>query len=182
MPELVLPHVRYAASCLGAMTEDPATFAAWGAPPAARLQTPDACAAYVADLRAEEDDTSRAPDHVPQTVLWWVEGDELLARVGVRHRLNQRLRTHGGHIGYWVRPSARRRGHATAAFRAALAVAWRLGIDPALVTCDQGNLASRRVIESAGGVFEQRVADERLCWVPTSPRASPTAGSVDAPV
>lgn len=187
MPQLVQPHLRWHASCLAAMVEDPHTFADWGAPPESSLHTPGAFAVWLATLRADaENPAPRPPNHVPQTVLWWVEGDELLARVGIRHRLNQRLRIYGGHIGYWVRPSARRQGHAGAAFRAALEVAGRLGIDPALLTCDHDNLPSRRVIEGAGGVFEQRLREKRLYWVPTRPWASSadsaTAGSGDAPV
>ena len=174
MPELVLPDLRYHASYLTAMAEDPATFARWGAPTTTVLRSPGAFAGYVASLRADTTDHApRLADHVPQTVLWWVDGDELLARVGIRHRLTPSLRTFGGHIGYWVRPSARRRGHATAAFRASLAVAWGLGIDPALLTCDHDNVASRRVIEGAGGVFEQRLGEKRLYWVPTHPWRRP---------
>lgn len=182
MPQLVQPHVRWHASCLAAMAEDPDTFSGWGTPVASRLRTPGAFAVWLAGLRADAESAPRPSDHVPQTVLWWVEGDELLARVGIRHRLNRRLRTYGGHIGYWVRPSARRRGHANAAFRAALGVAWRLGIEPALLTCDHDNLPSRRVIEGAGGVFEQRLGEKRLYWVPTRPWASRAARGPDAPV
>src|SRR5690242_3199976 len=85
-------------------------------------------------------------------MLWWVDGDEYLGRIAIRHRLTAQLRASGGHIGYDVRPSARRRGHATAMLRAALPVARALGVDSALVTCDAGNVASRRVIERNGGV------------------------------
>lgn len=66
-----------------------------------------------------------------------------------------------------MRPSARRRGHARAAFLAGLPYARRLGIDPALVTCDTDNVASRKIIEAAGGVFEQEFDGKLLYWVPT---------------
>lgn len=182
MPELVLPDPRYQASCLAAMVEDPAVFAGWGTSPPDQLASATAFTGYVEELRAEAEDRGPGPEIVPQTVLWWVEGDELLARVGIRHRLNHRLRTYGGHVGYWVRPSARRRGHATAAFRAALGIAHGLGVDPALLTCDQDNVASRRVIEGAGGVLEQRLDQTRLYWVPTRPGGPTTTGSTVAPV
>ena len=50
---------------------------------------------------------------------------------------------------------------------AALPVARSLGIDPALVTCDESNTGSRRVIEGNGGMLaRQRTAllgpDRRL--------------------
>ena len=42
-----------------------------------------------------------------------------------------------------------------------------LGIDPALVTCDTDNLASRRVIERCGGVLEDERQGKLRFWVPT---------------
>ena len=105
---------------------------------------------------------------VPQTNLWLVEGDEYLGRLSIRHRLNRRLRFKGGHIGYDVRPSCRRRGHATLMLRLSLPVAHQLGIDQALVICDDTNGASRRVIEANGGRLAS-VSDGILrFWVPTS--------------
>ena len=175
MPALVRPDLAYHRSFLACTREDPAYFLAQGLDPA-QLAEPAAFAHYVAGLLADvEEDAPRPAGFVPQTVLWWVEGEELLARVGVRHRLNHRLRTWGGHIGYWTRPSARSRGHAGQAFRAALAVAADLGIDPALLTCDHDHVVSRRIIEGAGGVFEQQLGEKRLYWVPTGPAAPPGA-------
>ena len=61
-------------------------------------------------------DTPRPSTYVPTTSLWWVDGDEYLGRLGIRHRLAPgRIGERNGHIGYDVRPSARRQGHATAA-------------------------------------------------------------------
>lgn len=74
----------------------------------------------------------------------------------------------GGHIGYVVRPSARRQGRAGARLGAALPIARDLGIDPALLTCDDTNAASRRVIESNGGVLEDQREDKLRFWLPTS--------------
>ena len=51
---------------------------------------------------------------------------------------------------------------------AALPVAHGLGIDPALVTCDDTNLASRKVIEANGGVYESQRGQKLRYWVPTS--------------
>ncbi|MEE1928392.1 GNAT family N-acetyltransferase [Streptomyces sp. TRM 70351] len=140
----------------------------------ARWSAPDAFAAYVGRVRADADPgASRPAGHVPCTTLWWVDGDVYLGRVAIRHRLTQRLLEWGGHIGYDVRPTARRRGHATAMLRAALPHAAGLGIDPVLVTCDHDNTPSRKVIEACGGVFEDRRAEKLRYWVPTRPRQDP---------
>ena len=101
-------------------------------------------------------------------MLWWVDGDTFLGRLSIRHRLTRRLLDWGGLIGYDVRPTARRRGHATAMLRAALPWALELGIDPALVTCDDDNVGSIRVIEAAGGELEDVRGVKRRYWVPTA--------------
>ncbi|MFF4350354.1 GNAT family N-acetyltransferase [Streptomyces sp. NPDC001530] len=86
----------------------------------------------------------------------------------IRHHLTTALEKTGGHIGYDVRPSARRQGHATAALAAALPIARSLDIRQALVTCDETNSPSQCVIEANGGRFNDRVGDKRRYWVPTS--------------
>jgi len=97
-----------------------------------------------------------------------VEGDEYLGRLAIRHRLTPHLLEYGGHIGYDIRPSARRRGHATAMLGASLPWARELGIDPVLVTCDNDNVGSRKVIEGNGGVLEDRRGVKLRFWVPAS--------------
>jgi len=104
---------------------------------------------------------------VPDTELWWVDGDEYLGRIAIRPRLTPALLEVGGHIGYDVRPSARRRGHATEMLRQALAIAHGLGIDRALITCDADNVGSRTVIERNGGVLEDRRGNKLRFWAPT---------------
>jgi predicted acetyltransferase len=127
-----------------------------------------AFAAFTEAIRAQRlEDTPRPDGFVPDTELWLVERDEFLGRVGIRHRLTPMLLEVGGHIGYDVRPSARRRGHATAMLREALVVARGLGIGPALVTCDADNVGSRAVIERNGGVLEDERAGKLRFWVPT---------------
>lgn len=113
--------------------------------------------------------TPRPEGIVSMTTLWWVDEDEdeYLGRLSIRHELTDWLREFGGHIGYVVRPSARRRGNAGAMLAAALPIALDLGIDPALLTCDADNAGSRRVIESNGGVFEDKREDKLRFWVPT---------------
>jgi predicted acetyltransferase len=130
-----------------------------------------AFARFVARLLTQRlEETPRPEGFVPDTELWWVAGDEFLGRIAVRHRLTPTLLQMGGHIGYDVRPSARRRGHATEMLRQALGVARGLGIDPALVTCDVDNVGSRTVIERNGGVLEDEREGKLRFWVPTAPR------------
>jgi len=91
---------------------------------------------------------------VPNTFLVGVVGRTIVGRVSIRHELNAYLSKYGGHVGYGVVPSRRNRGYASQMLRLTLPIAARLGIARVLVTCDEDNSASRRVIEKAGGVFE----------------------------
>jgi predicted acetyltransferase len=124
---------------------------------------------YVSHLRGlAAEDAPRRTGQVPSTTLWWTEGAEYLGRLTIRHRLTPHLLILGGHIGYDVKPSVRRRGHATAMLGAARPVAHSLGIDPALVTCDVANVGSRRVIEGNAGKLEDQRGSQLRFWVPTS--------------
>jgi predicted acetyltransferase len=135
----------------------------------ATWHTPAGFAAYVRDLRAQAFAGTPLPDGlVPCTTLWWIDGPEYLGRLAIRHRLNAWLLNAGGHIGYDVRPSARRRGHATAMLGAALPRARNVGLDRVLVTCDDDNVASRKVIESCGGVFEDQRGRKLRYWLDTA--------------
>ncbi|MET7426826.1 GNAT family N-acetyltransferase [Dactylosporangium sp. NPDC005555] len=179
MPELSLPTVRAHRSFLAAVAEfrgegrgSPADASMIGSEIrdfGHRWSLPAGFAAYVDWLRLQvREDSPRPEGHVPSTTLWWVEDDDYLGRIAIRHRLTPHLREVGGHIGYDVRPSARRRGHATAMLRAALPVARGLGIESALVTCDVTNIASRKVIEVNGGVLGDQHGDKLRFWLPTS--------------
>jgi predicted acetyltransferase len=126
-------------------------------------------AAYVQGLVDQaREDSPRPEGYVPATTLWLLDREEYLARIAIRHRLTDRLRQAGGHISYDVRPSARRRGYATMMLQEALPIARGLGITTALLTCDIDNVASRKVIERAGGVLQDQHEDKWRYWVPTA--------------
>ena len=186
MPELVAPSRRFHKSFLEAVEEilesdDDDHYAGLNViPPIGEypgesymldeLRDPDVFAEYAARMAATGDNEEWLPPGiVPATFLWWVEGETYIGRLSIRHSLTQWLLDYGGHIGYVVRPSARGQGHATAMLAAALPVAAALGIDQVLVTCDDTNLASRRVIEANGGVFEDQRGEKLRYWIPTVP-------------
>lgn len=132
-------------------------------------QDPRVFAEYVMMVRADAEEASPRPEgYVPCTTLWYVDGDNYLGRIAIRHTLTSSLLEWGGHIGYDIRPAARRRGHATVMLRTALPIARELGIESALITCDPENIASRRVIEACGGTFEDARHGKLRFWVPTA--------------
>jgi predicted acetyltransferase len=111
----------------------------------------DGVTAYIARLRrwAEDDNL---PEHVvPETTFWLVRERKILGRTKIRHRLNAGLEVEGGHIGYDIRPSERRKGYGTAILHLALEKAIEIGLRRVMLTCDADNVASARIIEKNGG-------------------------------
>ena len=179
MPAFVSPHPRYQQSFLTCVQEilDAGEHDRWTgltvfgdeSYTVQELADPTGFAAFTRRLQDLARPGTQFPaGMVATTTLWWVDGCDYLGRLSIRHELNDWLREFGGHIGYVVRPSARRRGNARAMLTAALPIVHGLGIDPALVTCDDANVGSRRVIESNGGVFESQREEKLRFWVPTS--------------
>jgi predicted acetyltransferase len=116
-----------------------------------------------------------AEDRVAATFLVAVVDGEIVGRVSIRHELNDFLLNLGGHIGYAVRPACRRQGYASAILRQSLTVARDLGLAQVLLTCDDNNVGSARVIESAGGVLEDvRLGSDgtpkRRYWIGLAPQ------------
>ena len=122
-------------------------------------------AAMCARRRLEKTDPPEG--FVPATMLWAVDGDRWLGRVSVRHELNEHLIRFGGHVGYAVRPSARRRGIATTLLRVGLGMLNEIGVGEALILCAEDNEGSRRVIETVGGELEKVVEGLRSYRVAT---------------
>ncbi|MEV4658580.1 GNAT family N-acetyltransferase [Micromonospora sp. NPDC049301] len=176
MPELIAPTVRRHAAWLEAHDE-------WG--PGLHedgfgLRTSDEVrssvgfAAWVGRL-ADEAEPARplAAGRVRCTYRWIVEGDRVLGGIALRHALNDYLLRVAGHIGYGIRPSARRRGLATWALGRMFGEARALGLDRVLVTCEVDNIASAKTIERNGGVLEDIRDTEagavRRYWITLSP-------------
>ncbi len=98
---------------------------------------------------------------VPATTYFAFADDKLVGTIQIRHRLNDYLLKYGGHIGYGVVPSERRKGYATEMLRLALKKCKTLGIEKALVTCDKNNVASAGTILKNNGVLENEVTDDK---------------------
>jgi predicted acetyltransferase len=100
---------------------------------------------------------------VNSSTYWLIKDrSRIIGAVNIRHRLNPYLLEVGGHIGYGIRPSERRKGYATEILKQALAKARDPGISEALVTCDKDNIGSAKVIIKNGGVLESEVVSNGL--------------------
>jgi len=170
MTELVRPDVRWFDSWATTLREfGPDYPHGSGCPPEGQPLDRASCARLVDDLLRYGDPTAVLPaDRVHCDHFWITDAAEVIGFLALRHGLNDHLLQEGGHIGYSVRPSRRRAGHASRALALALPRAAHLGLDRVLLTCDEDNLGSRLVIEKAGGVLEDIRVGKRRYWIPTA--------------
>ena len=154
--ELVLPSQKYEVSFIQAVKEYQAVDSN-GVKGICQLNVEDLKTnfpTYIFKILSQTEGNNLPDGHVPQTVYWLIDNGEFIGRVTLRHSLTQRLHNEGGHIGYDIRPSKRKMGYGKKILELALPKAKGLGLTKVLVTCDETNLASKKIIETHGGVFE----------------------------
>lgn len=94
---------------------------------------------------------------VSATTYWLIDNQKFVGHVNIRHRLNEKLEKCGGHIGFAIRPLERRKGYGGKILELALLKAREIGLHKVLVTCDDSNLASVKIIEKNGGVLMDKI-------------------------
>jgi predicted acetyltransferase len=168
MLKLVTPSVQYKDSFLEGLAE----FQKEGLPWHTELFYDDIASNFETYVRKLKEEVNiRTETLVPQTSLWGIHNGEYVGRIAIRHTLNEALRVVGGHIGYDTRPSFRGQGFATEMLKLSLPIAKSLGLQEVLLTTDDTNSASIRVIEKNGGILrETRIIDpkrpaKRYYWI-----------------
>lgn len=99
---------------------------------------------------------------VPAITYFYIreEDDAIIGMINIRLALNDFLRNEGGHIGYCVRPTERKKHYATNMLSDALIVCDTIGIEEVLVSCDKENIASAKVIKNCGGILKKEFYSE----------------------
>ncbi|WP_028608352.1 GNAT family N-acetyltransferase [Paenibacillus harenae] len=110
----------------------------------------------------EQETRAGVQDGWVKNSTYWLVAEEkrVVGAVNIRHALTEHLFNCGGHIGYGIRPSDRRKGYATKLLALALEEARELGILNALVVCDATNTASERTILNNGGIEDESFTEE----------------------
>ena len=134
-----------------------------GMGPLRRMEDPEA---YFAFCVRYEDPKQIPANRVPATQFLFIraEDNRLVGMIQVRHYFNEHLAQYGGHIGYSIRPSERRKGYAKEMLRMTLPYCRELGLEKVLITCIDGNIGSEKTILANGGVYESTVyePDEQI--------------------
>ncbi len=134
---------------------------------------------YVSWLESASLGKNLPEGYVANSTFWLIDAhDEIVAVSNIRCELTESLLMLGGHIGYGVRSSARRKGYGTEILRQSLVEARLMGIGDMRITCDKENPGSARVIIKNGGELdEEEYMQERGCvvqryWIRRSPAMS----------
>jgi predicted acetyltransferase len=94
---------------------------------------------------------------VPDSMLYAFLDNKIIGRVNIRHELNDFLFSEGGHIGYAVATTYRNKGFASLMLKLSLDYCRNvLKLTKVLITCDDENIGSYKVIENNGGVLESK--------------------------
>lgn len=104
-------------------------------------------------------DISKLPLHyVPSYDYFAVDDDRFIGIIHIRIKLTDNLLRYGGHIGYAVNPIYWKKGYGSELLKLGLEKAKELIEDnKVLLTCDDDNIGSAKIIEKNGGVLENKV-------------------------
>ncbi|MDO5475467.1 MAG: GNAT family N-acetyltransferase [Candidatus Saccharibacteria bacterium] len=110
---------------------------------------------YSSWIKRLDEDLKREPneDRVPAETYFLVrESDNrIVGMINIRLTLNHNLWNFGGHIGYSIRPSERRKGYNKINLYLALCICERRGIEVVLLDCAKDNLGSSKTMRALGG-------------------------------
>ena len=118
--------------------------------------------AWLNKILSDMDIANIPESRVPGLTYFYVreEDERIIGMINIRLALNGFLRAEGGHIGYSIRPTERRKHYATEMLAAALKVCDVIGIKEVLVSCDKNNPASAGVIRNCGGILKHESYSE----------------------
>ena len=120
---------------------------------------------YEGWLKRVEEEKNMEPSEtwVPAETYFLVrESDnKIVGMISIRLTLNKALEEFGGHIGYGIRPSERKKGYNKINLYLALRRCNELGIEKVYLDCDIDNPGSYKTMEALGGVREKKYTSSR---------------------
>ncbi|NLG04681.1 MAG: GNAT family N-acetyltransferase [Clostridia bacterium] len=129
---------------------------------------------WLDQLKKNADEATVDPSWVISSTFFAVrERDHrIIGMLDIRHTLNDFLREYGGHVGYGVRPSERRKGYAAKILEQGIAYSRLIGRERIMLACYSDNLPSKKTILHCGGILERTFEYEHdktveVYWIDT---------------
>jgi len=95
-----------------------------------------------------------------KTFLLIRENDnKIVGTINVRWNLNEAMLRFGGHIGYGIRPTERRKGYNKINLYLGMLEAKKVGLEKVMLDCDVNNLGSDKTLKALGGKLERTEVD-----------------------
>jgi predicted acetyltransferase len=120
---------------------------------------------FIEEKIRDKDEKTVRSGFAPQTIFWLYDGDEAVGLSTMRHHLHDRYRVNCGHIGFAIRKNARGKGYGKSILRLTIAEIRKIGVKDISLICKPSNTASRKIIESNGGVLEREDGGHCFYWV-----------------
>ncbi len=105
---------------------------------------------------------AKSINRVPGKTFLLIRKDDnkIVGTINIRWNLSEKMLKFGGHIGYGIRPTERRKGYNKIQLYLVLLEAQKLNLDKVMLDCFVDNLGSDKTIKALGGILERCELDE----------------------
>ena len=112
-------------------------------------------------LKIEDEEYAKSVNRCPgKTFLLIRENDNrIVGSINIRWDLNEAMLKFGGHIGYGIRPTERRKGYNKINLYLGMMEAQKIGLEKVMLDCDVNNLGSDKTLKALGGKLERTEVD-----------------------
>ena len=112
-------------------------------------------------LKTEDEEYAKSVGRCQsRTFLLIRENDnKIVGTINVRWNLNEAMLRFGGHIGYGIRPTERRKGYNKINLYLGMLEAKKVGLEKVMLDCDVNNLGSDKTLKAWGGKLERTEVD-----------------------
>ena len=109
----------------------------------------------------KDEDFAKSVGRCPgNTFLLIRESDNrIVGTLNLRWNLNEEMLRFGGHIGYGIRPTERRKGYNKINLYLGIVEAKKVGLEKVMLDCDVNNIGSDKTLKALGGVLERTEID-----------------------
>lgn len=105
---------------------------------------------------------AKSINRVPGKTFLLIRKDDnkIVGTINIRWNLSEKMLKFGGHIGYGIRPTERRKEYNKIQLYLVLLEAQKLNLDKVMLDCSVHNLGSDKTIKALGGILERCELDE----------------------